>query len=154
MSDDTTAKRNLTLFILALIALGVVIYIIAQVVSEDVSRPRLSKLGEKAMLERIKPVGEVTVGEAPAAAAATGTAAAGSEVPAACMGCHAAGVLGAPKVGSADDWSARVGQGMAALVASAKNGKGSMPPQAALMDEAGLQAAISAMLEKSGVSAQ
>jgi len=68
------------------------------------------------------------------------------------MGCHGTGVLGAPKVDSKDDWTARVGQGMAALVASAKNGKGSMPPQ--VMSDDQLKAAIAAMLKKAGLSAE
>jgi len=152
VSEDTAVKRNLMIFILALVALGVGIYIVAQVVSEDTSQDERSKLGEKAMIERIKPVGQITVGEAPAAGAAT--AAAGSEVPVACMGCHGTGVLGAPKVGNKDEWSARVGQGMAALVANVKNGKGSMPPQGAGMNDDQLKAAITAMLEKAGLSAE
>ncbi|HED16205.1 MAG TPA: cytochrome c5 family protein [Gammaproteobacteria bacterium] len=105
------------------------------------------------MLARIKPVGEVTVGGAAAAGAAT-AAASGPEVPGACMGCHGSGVLGAPKVGSKDDWTPRVGQGMAALVANAKNGKGNMPAQGAGMDDAQLKAAITAMLDKAGLSAE
>jgi len=152
VSDDSAVKRNLILFILALVALGVGIYMVAQTVTEDTSQVERSKLGEKAMLARIKPIGEVTVGEAPAAGATT-AAASGSEVPAACMGCHGTGVLGAPKVDSKDDWSPRVAQGMAALVANAKNGKGSMPPQAGQSDDQ-LKAAITAMLEKAGVSAE
>lgn len=152
MSEDTAVKRNLMLFILALVVLGVGIFIIAQIVSEDTSQAERSKLGEKAMLERIKPVGQVNVGEAPAAGAAAVDA--GPEVPAACLGCHGTGVLGAPKVGDKDQWSARAGQGMAALVASAKNGKGNMPPQGALMDDEKLKAAITVMLEKAGLSAE
>jgi len=152
VSEDSTVQRNLILFILALAVLGVGIFIIAQTVTEDISQAERSQLGEKAMLARIKPVGEVTVGEAPAAGATT-AAAAGSEVPAACMGCHGTGVLGAPKVDSKDDWSPRVGQGMAALVANSKNGKGSMPPQAGQSDDQ-LKAAITAMLEKAGLSAE
>ena len=154
MSDDSTVKRNLMLFILALVALGVGIYIVAQMVTEDTSQAERNRLAEGAILERIKPVGVMTVGKVPAAGAATTAAAAGPEVPAACMGCHGTGVLGAPKVDSKDDWSPRVAQGMAALVASAKNGKGSMPPQGAGMSDEQLKAAISAMLEKAGLSAE
>jgi len=153
VSEDSAVKRNLILFILALVVFGVGIFVIAQTVTEDTSKVERSQLGEKAMLARIKPVGEVTVGSAPAAGAAT-AAASGPAVPGACMGCHGSGVLGAPKVDSKDDWAPRVGQGMAALVASAKNGKGNMPPQGAGMSDDQLKAAISAMLEKAGVSAE
>jgi len=153
VSDDSTVQRNLILFILALAVLGVAIFVIAQTVTKDTSKVERNKLGEKAMLARIKPVGEVSIGEA-AAAGATTAAASGPEIPGACLGCHGSGVLGAPKVDSKDDWAPRVGQGMAALVANAKNGKGSMPPQGAGMDDAQLKAAITAMLDKAGLSAE
>jgi cytochrome c5 len=46
----------------------------------------------------------------------------------ACNACHAAGVAGAPKTGDAEAWAPRMEQGMDALLASVKNGKGAMPP--------------------------
>lgn len=64
---------------------------------------------------------------APAAAATTGA------VPAlyaqSCAVCHAAGLAGAPKTGDKSAWATRIAQGVPALVASAINGKGAMPPR-------------------------
>lgn len=45
-----------------------------------------------------------------------------------CAGCHAQGVLDAPKTGDKAAWEARLAGGIDALVASAKKGKNSMPP--------------------------
>ncbi|MDP9108669.1 MAG: c-type cytochrome [Pseudomonadota bacterium] len=44
-----------------------------------------------------------------------------------CMACHAAGVAGAPKVGDAAAWSARIAQGYDTLVSHAINGIRGMP---------------------------
>lgn len=64
----------------------------------------------------------------------------------ACVNCHAAGVAGAPKAHSAD-WAPRLAAGVDALVASAKAGKGAMPPMGLCGDctDADLKAAIEFM---------
>jgi mono/diheme cytochrome c family protein len=46
-----------------------------------------------------------------------------------CTNCHAAGLLGAPKVGDAAAWGPRIASGFDALLHSALAGKGAMPPQ-------------------------
>ena len=107
----------------------------------------------QAIEKRIEPVGKLMTKEAKpmvgAPLATTGGAA--SAVPAACAACHDAGVLGAPKIGSKADWEPRLAQGMDALVASAANGKGSMPPQGSIFNNDALKDAIQAMLDKSGL---
>jgi cytochrome c5 len=100
-------------------------------------------------------VGEVNVaGAADAAAPAVAAAPrSGSEVyNSGCMACHATGAAGAPKVGDAAAWQPRVGQGMDALLASAVNGKGAMPPRggSSASDEE-LRAAIEYMLKETGL---
>ena len=47
-----------------------------------------------------------------------------------CTACHTAGVAGAPKLGDAAAWSARIATGLDALVNSALKGKGAMGAQA------------------------
>ena len=47
----------------------------------------------------------------------------------ACLACHTTGAAGAPKIGDAAAWSARSGKGLDALVSSAVNGIGAMPPR-------------------------
>jgi cytochrome c5 len=46
-----------------------------------------------------------------------------------CAACHAAGVAGAPKVGDAGAWGARIKSGYEALLTSALKGKGAMGAQ-------------------------
>jgi cytochrome c5 len=47
----------------------------------------------------------------------------------ACMACHGTGAAGAPKLGDKAAWSDRIAQGVDALLSSALNGKGAMPPR-------------------------
>jgi c(7)-type cytochrome triheme protein len=69
----------------------------------------------------------------------------------ACVACHGTGVLGAPKVGDAAAWKARAAGGLGPLVASAKNGRGGMPPRGGnpSLSDAQLQSAIAYMLAQS-----
>ena len=46
-----------------------------------------------------------------------------------CAACHAAGVVGAPKLGDTAAWAARIGQGYDTLLTSALKGKGAMAAQ-------------------------
>ena len=46
-----------------------------------------------------------------------------------CTACHSSGAAGAPKLGDAAAWGARIRTGFEALVNSALHGKGAMPPQ-------------------------
>lgn len=46
-----------------------------------------------------------------------------------CAACHAAGALGAPKLGEAGDWGPRISQGYETLVKHAIEGIRSMPPR-------------------------
>ena len=50
-------------------------------------------------------------------------------VDAICGNCHKAGTNGAPKIGDKKAWEPRLGQGLQALVESAKAGKNGMPPR-------------------------
>jgi cytochrome c5 len=50
-----------------------------------------------------------------------------------CVFCHAANMPNMPKAGDVAAWEARLVNGMDALVASVKNGKGAMPPKGMCM---------------------
>lgn len=79
---------------------------------------------EKAIAERIQKVGMVEVRDA------NRPLKGGEEVfKAQCTACHTSGAAGAPKVGDAAAWSARIKTGFEALVQSALKGKGAMAPQ-------------------------
>ena len=101
------------------------------------------KVADTSTLEqRIQPVGQVylegdidvnAVAAAPVAVAKS--ARSGEQVyTASCASCHAIGVLGAPKMGSASDWAPRLKQGLDSLVKVAISGKGAMPPKGTCMD--------------------
>lgn len=97
---------------------------------------------------RIQPVSQVQIGsdgaadvdadagtqaaasEGETAGADAGDAASGQEVyEAMCAACHGTGVAGAPKLGDNDAWAPRIETGYDALLHSALEGKGAMPPQ-------------------------
>ena len=70
----------------------------------------------------------------------------------ACLACHASGVAGAPKTGDGAAWQARIGVGIDALVSSATNGKGAMPPKGgSIYSEEQLRSVIEYMLAESGL---
>ena len=83
--------------------------------------------------DRIKPVGQVHVAGAAAegSAGAAGGAKSGEDVyNSACVACHSAGVLGAPKVHVAADWQPRLDErGLDGVWQNALNGINAMPPR-------------------------
>lgn len=124
-------KAFLTTFIgifAFLVVLAVVFFAIAKTVttSDEVA----ATTDQKAVAENIKPVGEVTVGEAAPAAAASPTARSGETVvKEVCSMCHATGVAGAPKIGDKAAWAPRIAQGVNVLVQHAMSGIRAMPPK-------------------------
>jgi cytochrome c5 len=66
----------------------------------------------------------------------------------ACFACHGTGAAGAPKLGDKAAWAPRIATGMDALLHSALNGKGAMPPKGGQMQltEAEIRAGIEHMV--------
>ncbi|UZE96514.1 c-type cytochrome [Alkalimarinus alittae] len=114
---------------------------------------------EDAILDRIKPIGDVCVegqdcGSAAAAApeAATGGARSGEDVyNASCFACHGTGAAGAPMLGNASHWGPRAEQGMDTLLSHAINGLNAMPPRGtcASCSDDEIAAAVEYMVEGS-----
>jgi cytochrome c5 len=71
-----------------------------------------------------------------------------------CAACHATGVLESPKLGDKVAWEARAANGLEALLASALNGKGSMPAKGGdpSITETELKNTILYMTKESGLS--
>jgi len=108
---------------------------------------KTSDASATAVADRLKPVGTVVIGDAPAqpaaATATSGVKSSGGEAvktaaaagPGAgkklydtvCMVCHAAGIAGAPKAGDKAAWKPRIATGKEALYNSALHGKNAMP---------------------------
>ncbi len=79
---------------------------------------------QKTVAARIQKVGTVEIKDA------NRPLKAGEEIyKAQCLACHAAGVAGAPKLGDAPAWAARIATGYDALLTSALKGKGAMGAQ-------------------------
>jgi len=98
---------------------------------------------EQALVERIRPVGEVCLeGDsacaAPVAAVASGPRTGEQVYGAACVACHDTGAGGAPKTGVAADWADRIAQGADTMLQHAIAGftgsKGMMPPRGTCMN--------------------
>lgn len=107
--------------------------------------------------ERIAPVGSVCMSGEPCAAAPVAAAASGprsgQEVfQASCNVCHGAGVAGAPKLGDAADWVARLGRGgIETLYTHAIKGFNGMPAMGlcATCSEDEIKATVDYMVENS-----
>jgi cytochrome c5 len=68
----------------------------------------------------------------------------------ACFACHGTGAAGAPKLGDAGAWSARLGKGVDELVSSAINGIGAMPPRGgSSFDDDQIRAVVEYILDQS-----
>ncbi len=88
-----------------------------------------------AIAERIKPVGDVYLaGAEPDQTAAAGPRDGATVYGTFCIACHGSGVGGAPKLGDAGDWEARIAQGKDVMVDHAINGFNAMPAKGACMD--------------------
>ncbi|EKF73706.1 cytochrome c5 [Alcanivorax hongdengensis A-11-3] len=120
-----------------------------------------SILSDRAVAERIKPVGSVCVKGKDCGASEVAAAGGDGEAKAprsgeqvfnsACTPCHTAGVAGAPKVGNEQDWAPRIAKGEDTLLKHAVNGFNAMPPKGMCGDcsEQEIQNAIEYMIHKS-----
>ncbi|WP_175794644.1 c-type cytochrome [Burkholderia ambifaria] len=88
-------------------------------------------------------------GEKPAAAPTSADAASAGKAlyTQVCQACHAAGVLGAPKFGSKEDWAPRLKESMDTVYNYALHGKGAMPPKGgSSASDADVKAAVDYMV--------
>ncbi len=177
--QDDVFFREFGVILGLLVIFSFIAYFLGTGIAESAQRAALAT--EDETLERIRPVGQVRIGdpsakaEAPAAAKpAPVKVAATAPKPAAkvaaateqgrpaetvyqtvCMACHVAGVANAPKTGDKAAWAARAKQGMDALVQSVINGKGAMPPKGAnpTLTKEEITRSVKWFLDKAGVNA-
>jgi cytochrome c5 len=166
---DDVFLREFGVILLALTAFTVIVFFTARAIGG--SSFAETQNSPQAVLDRIRPFGQVRVGKseetlaaaapaapatAPAAEPAASAAGQGGEAvyTKACIVCHSTGVAGAPKVGDKAAWEPRLAQGMDTLMSTALKGKGAMPPKGghANLSDAEIKAAIEYMLEKSGLT--
>ncbi len=143
--------------LVGLVGLTITILVIANLLYKGDAMESDSRV-QKAVAERVKPVGEVYIGSVPqgkgvAAAAPTQVAAAdlsGDQVyQQVCASCHTAGILNAPKPGDAAAWAPRLAKGNDTLYAHAINGIGAMPAKGgrADMSDDAIKAAVDYMIK-------
>lgn len=166
-ADDVFLKE-FGAILLALTVFTLTVFFIARAVGG--SSFAATQNSPQAVLDRIRPFGQVRVGKSDqtlAAAAPAAPATAPAPEPAAdaagqsgeavyskaCIACHSSGVAGAPKVGDKAAWEPRLAQGMDTLMSTALKGKGAMPPKGGHVNlsDAEIKAAIEYMLGKSGL---
>jgi len=130
--DETFSPKNITVLgglLLIAIILGEVV--IGHHDNDEMAVESVDTMEDLAM--RLQPV--VSVGEMESsmtvASAAGGTADKSPDqlYQGACLACHSTGAAGAPKIGDAAAWTARLAKGLDSLVTSAINGIGAMPPR-------------------------
>ena len=151
MSDEHTSfiKTPKQLAIVVLLAFAVPIALIG-LVSQLITgvRPPGSRDAETGVLNRIKPVGEVTLLEA---SAPQGNMSGEQVYQSVCKTCHEAGLVDAPKMGDKAAWAPRIKTGIPTLYDTALHGKGAMPPKGGNMalSDADLKAAVDYMVAAS-----
>lgn len=155
--NDNTFNRLFIIMIIAMTALTIIIMILASLASSEVNA-KLDEVSEAenspAIAERIAPVGTFNA-ETVTAAPVEDVVLSGEEAYSSCAACHGQGVAGAPQVGVAELWTARIAQGIDTLYDHAINGytgsAGLMPAKGgnmALTDDS-VKAAVDYMLEQS-----
>jgi len=151
---DREFMKTFSGLLAALVALTVIIFVVAQMVSGSKKTQVAQADGD--VVARIKPVGELVAagatavanGVIPSAQAANGK----GTYDKACMACHAAGVAGAPKLGDKAAWGPRIAQGNDTLYGHAIKGfqgkKGVMPAKGGNMSlsDADVKAAVDYMV--------
>jgi cytochrome c5 len=108
-----------------LLAIALIVGLVAKIEGSHSSEAALA-YNDKAVEERIHPVGEVNIVDA----SAVHVDKEGSEVfGEVCTACHTPGALGAPKFGDKAAWGPRIKQGYDTLIQHAENGIRQMPPR-------------------------
>lgn len=128
--DETFSPRNITVLGgLLLIAIFVGEVVVGQHNEDEMVAKPADTLEDVQM--RLQPVVSLDkMRSSMTVASASGDAANKSPdqlYQAACLACHTTGAAGAPKIGDAAAWKARLGKGLDGLVTSAINGIGAMP---------------------------
>src|SRR5215831_6727032 len=129
MSDEHSSfiktPKQLAVVVVLAIAVPVILIVLLSQLATRLS-PGSGSESEVDVLNRIRPVGQVTLAEA---SAPTGNQTGEQVYQAVCKTCHEAGLAGAPKIDDKAAWAPRIKTGVDALFASAIKGKNAMPPK-------------------------
>jgi len=127
--QDSNVMRTLLIVIGALVVFMVISMTIANIMSSssESADPSQDPRVQAKVEANIKPVGQVTVGDAAPVVAVSADPK--STYQSACFACHGTGAAGAPKMGDKAAWKSRIAQGMSKLNDHAINGFKGMPPK-------------------------
>lgn len=157
----TPTQLAVTIALAFIVPVALIVLITQYVTGGMRNDPNSPTMSEDAIAKRIKPVGEIALGDTaavaaaavpaatPAAPAAPAKAASGQEVfDKSCNVCHGAGIAGAPKAGDKGAWSARLAQGKDTLYEHAIKGIRTMPAKGgnAALSDAEVKAAVDHMV--------
>jgi cytochrome c5 len=146
-----TPRQLITVIVLAFVVPVILIILLATYVvrSAPGGAAGSDAMSEKAIAQRMQPVGFVAVADSGASKSLqTGEAV----YAAACSACHAAGIAGAPRTGDAAAWAPRFKQGFDLLVKHAVEGFKAMPAKGGNpnLDAIEVARAVAFMGNKSG----
>jgi cytochrome c5 len=152
-------KKSNKFFVGSIVTFLIIFFVVKVILSsmQDVSKNVVApeSMADKDVIERIQPVAQVYVGEAPVIEAvatepaeAVGTAGGEQVVTQVCALCHSTGMMSSPKLGSADDWAPRIEKGVDVLYSNAINGFNMMPARGGRPDlsDDDVKAAVDHML--------
>ncbi len=159
MSKQSELKSLLeTIFVVIGTLVGAIIIITFATTKSDTEDTAVKVVENKPVEENVQPVAEVKVAENKTATdnnSEENSLISGEKISQVnCILCHGAGVMGAPKIGDAAQWEARIAQGKDKLIDHAIKGINMMPAKggnAALSDEE-VAAAVIWMANQSGGS--
>ncbi|MFL3023371.1 MAG: c-type cytochrome [Methylophilaceae bacterium] len=159
MSKQSELRSLLeTVFVVIGTLVGAIIIITFATTKSDTEDTTVKVVENKPVEENVQPVAEVKVAENNTATdnnSEENSLISGEKISQVnCILCHGAGVMGAPKIGDAAQWEARIAQGKDKLIDHAIKGINMMPAKggnAALSDEE-VAAAVIWMANQSGGS--
>ena len=159
MSKQSELRSLLeTVFVVIGTLVGAIIIITFATTKSDTEDTTVKVVENKPVEENVQPVAEVKVAENNTATdnnSEVNSLISGEKISQVnCILCHGAGVMGAPKIGDAAQWEARIAQGKDKLIDHAIKGINMMPAKggnAALSDEE-VAAAVIWMANQSGGS--
>jgi cytochrome c5 len=152
-SPVQNAKQLIAVVVLSFVIPVITLVMLASII---VGTPNTSQdnpaLNPEAVAKRLQPVGQVVVADA---SSAGGAAKSGEEVvKTVCAACHAAGVLGAPKIGDKASWAPHIKMGLEHLTHNAIAGIRQMPARGgdSSLSDLEIARAIVYMANQSGAS--
>ena len=158
--SDREFLRAFSALVAALGVLTAVLFLLAGFVVDKTSPQQ--QPDSRAIAERIRPIGEVAIGQVPSGggisiistANAAGDDKGKGVFDRACVACHGSGVAGAPKLGDKAAWKGRIAQAPDTLYKHAIGGyqgkSGFMPPKGGntSISDADVKAAVDYMVSK------